>query len=158
MPQRLDSGANEIVAFTLVGRRYGLPLSAVERIVRVVDVTLLPKAPDIVLGVVNVRGRVIPVINVRRRFHLPEREVGLTDQMVIAHTTRRAVALVVDSVDGVLEYSDQEAVVSQDVLPELQYIEGVVKLDDGLILVHNLDKFLSLEEETVLDRALETGS
>ena len=43
-------------------------------------------------------------------------------------------------------------------VPELQYIEGVVKLDDGLILVHNLDKFLSLEEETVLDRALETGS
>ena len=158
MPQRLDSGANEIVAFTLVGRRYGLPLSAVERIVRAVDITLLPKAPDIVLGVVNVQGRVIPVINVRRRFHLPEREIALTDQMVIARTTRRSVALVVDSVTGVLEYSDQEAVVSQDVVPELQYIEGVVKLDDGLILVHNLDKFLSLEEETVLDRALETGS
>ena len=158
MPHRPDPGTNQIVVFTFGDRRYGLPLSAVERIVRVVDVTSLPKAPDIVLGLVNVQGRVIPVINVRRRFHLPEREIVLTDQMVIARTTRRSVALVVDSVTGVLEYSEHEAVEAQDVLPGLQYVEGVVKLDDGLILVHNLDKFLSLEEEAVLDRVLETDS
>jgi Chemotaxis signal transduction protein len=158
MPNRPDSRTNLIVVFTLGDRRYGLPLSAVERIVRVVDVTSLPKAPDIVLGIVNVQGRVIPVINVRRRFRLPEREIALNDQMVIAHAARRPVALVVDSVTGVLEYSEQEAVGAQDVLPDLEYVEGVVKLDDGLILVHNLDKFLSLEEEAVLDRALEADS
>ena len=158
MPHRPDPGTNQIVVFTLGDRRYGLPLSAVERIVRVVDVTSLPKGPDIVIGLVNVQGRVIPVINVRRRFHLPEREIALNDQMVIARTTRRSLALVVDSVTGVLEYSEHEAVEAQDVLPELQYVEGVVKLDDGLILVHNLDKFLSLEEEAVLDRVLETDS
>jgi len=158
MPHRPDPGTNQIVVFTLGDRRYGLPLSAVERIVRVVDVTSLPKVPDIVIGLVNVQGRVIPVINVRRRFHLPEREIALNDQMVIARTTRRSLALVVDSVTGVLEYSEHEAVEAQDVLPELQYVEGVVKLDDGLILVHNLDKFLSLEEEAVLDRVLETDS
>jgi len=158
MPHRPDPGTNQIVVVTLGDRRYGLPLSAVERIVRVVDVTSLPKGPDIVIGLVNVQGRVIPVINVRRRFHLPEREIVLTDQMVIARTTRRSVALVVDSVTGVLEYSEHEAVEAQDVLPGLQYVEGVVKLDDGLILVHNLDKFLSLEEEAVLDRVLETDS
>lgn len=158
MPYRPNPETNQIVIFTVSDRRYGLPLSAVERIVRVVDVTSLPKAPEIVLGVVNVQGRVIPVINVRRRFRLPEREIALTDQMVIAHAGRRPIALVVDSVTGVLEYSEQEVVAAQDVLPELEYVEGVVKLDDGLILVHNLDKFLSLEEEAVLNRALETDS
>lgn len=155
---RPDTGTNQLVVFTLDDLRYGLPLSAVDRIVRAVEVTPLPKAPDIVLGVVNVQGRVIPVINVRRRFRLPERETALTDQMVIARTTRRPVALMVDAVTGVLEYSEQEAVAAQDVLPELQYVDGVVKLDDGLILIHNLDKFLSLEEEAVLNRALETNS
>lgn len=152
---RPDPKSNRLVVFTLNDRRYGLPLSAVDRIVRVVDITFLPKAPDIVLGVVNVQGRVMPVIDVRRRFRLPEREVALTDQMVLARATRRPVALVVDSVTGVLEYSEQKAVGAQDVLPDLQYVEGVVKLDDGLILIHDLDTFLSLEEEAGLERALE---
>ena len=158
MPHRPDSGTNRLVVFTLGDRRYGLPLSAVDRIVRVVDVISLPKAPNIVLGVVNVQGRIIPVINVRRRFHLPDREIILTDQMVIARTTRRSVALVVDSVDGVVEYSKLEAVAAQDVLPGLEYVEGVMKLDDELILIHDLDRFLSLEEEAALDRALITDS
>lgn len=125
---------------------------------RAVDATPLPKAPDIVLGVVNVQGRVLPVINVRRRFRLPEREIALTDQMVLARAARRPVALMVDSVTGVLEYSEHEAVGAHDVLPDLQYIQGVVKLDDGLILIHDLDTFLSLEEEADLDRALESDS
>jgi purine-binding chemotaxis protein CheW len=158
MPHRPDTRTNQLVIFTLGDRRYGLPLFAVDRIVRVVDVTSLPKAPDIVLGVVNVQGRVIPVINVRRRFRLPERETALTDQMVIACTTRRQVALMVDAVTGVLHYSEHEAVAAEDVLPDLQYVEGVVKLDDGLILIHNLDTFLSLEEEVLLDRALQNNS
>lgn len=147
-----------LVAFTLSDRRCGLPLPEVERVVRMVAITPLPRAPDIILGVVNLQGRVIPVIDVRRRFHLPEREIVLTDQMVIARAGRRTVALVVDTVTGVLEYSQQEAAAAREGLPELPDVEGVVKLDEGLILIHNLDKFLSLEEAAVLDRALRRRS
>lgn len=146
---------DRLMVFSLDEQRYALALTAVEKVVRAVEVTRLPKAPDIVLGIVNVQGRVIPVINVRRRFRLPEREMALTDQIVIAHTARRAVALVVDAVTGVLEYPEQEAVAARDILPDAEYVEGVVKLKDGLILIHNLDQFLSLEEETSLHRALE---
>jgi len=148
---------NRIVVFTLGDRRYGLPLSAVDRIVRMVEVTSLPKGPDIVLGVVNVQGRVIPVINLRRRFRLPERDIVLADQLIVARTARRPVALVVDAVTGVLEYSEQQVVGAQDLLPGLEYVEGVVKLDDGLVLIHDLDQFLSLEEEAALDRAMESA-
>lgn len=148
---------NQLVVFTLDDQRYGVALSAVERVTRIVDITPMPKAPDIVLGVVNVQGRVIPVINLRRRFRLPERGIALTDQLIVARTARRPVALVADAVAGVFEYSEQESVGAKDVLPELEHVEGLVKLDDGLILIHDLDKFLSLEEETVLDRALESG-
>jgi purine-binding chemotaxis protein CheW len=121
----------------------------------VVEVTPLPQAPDIVLGVVNVQGRVVPVVNLRRRFRLPERAIALTDQLVIAHTTRRPVALVVDAVTGVLEYSGREAVGARDIVPGMEYVEGVVKLEDGLVLIHDLDRFLSLDEATALDRAIE---
>ena len=148
---------NQLVVFTLDGQRYGVALSAVERVTRIVDITPMPRTPEIVLGVVNVQGRVIPVINLRRRFRLPEREIALTDQLVVARTARRPVALVADAVTGVFEYSEQESVGAKDVLPELEHVEGLVKLDDGLILIHDLDKFLSLEEETVLDRAMESG-
>jgi purine-binding chemotaxis protein CheW len=125
--------------------------------VRVVEVTPLPQAPDIVLGVVNVQGRVIPVVNPRRRFRLPERDIALSDQLVIAHTTRRPVALVVDAVTGVLEYSGREAVGARDIVPGMEYVEGVVKLADGLVLIHDLDRFLSLDEVTALDRAIESA-
>lgn len=147
---------NRLVVLTLCDQRYGLPLSAVERVVRMVEVTPLPKAPDIVLGVVNVQGRVIPVVNMRRRFRLPEREISLTDQLIVAHTARRPVALAADAVTGVLEYSEQEVVGAQDILPGVEYIEGVVKLRDGLILIHDLDKFLSLEEGAALDQTMES--
>jgi len=102
-----------------------------------------------------VQGRLIPVINLRRRFRLAEHEVALSDQMLIARTERWTVALMVDAVIGVLEYAEQETVAVQELLPGLRYVEGVVKLDDGLILIHDLDKFLSLEEETALHLAME---
>ena len=87
-----------IIVFTLDDQRYALPLPAADRVVRMAAITPLPNAPGIILGVVNFQGRVIPVINVRRRFCLPEREIALTDQLVVAHTARRPVALVADAV------------------------------------------------------------
>ena len=83
---------NHIVVLTLDEQRYALRLSAVERIVRAVEVTALPQAPEGVLGVVNVEGRVIPVVNIRQRFNLPEQEINLDDQLIIARTSRRDVA------------------------------------------------------------------
>lgn len=134
--------------------RVALSLPAVERVVRAVYFTPLPDAPEIISGVVNVQGRVIPVVNMRRRFRLPEREIALTDQLVIAHTSQRPVALLADAVNGVHEYAESDSVAADSIIAGLEYIDGVVKLDDGLILIHNLDRFLSLEEATSLERAM----
>lgn len=149
---------DSLTVFTMDDRRYALPLHAVDRVVRMVAVTPLPKAPDIVLGVVNIQGRVIPVINMRRRFRLPEREIALTDQLVVAHTVRRPVALVADAVLDVIACPVQSMIAAGEVLPNIEYVGGVVKLADGLILIHDLDRFLSLEEEDLLDYALENSA
>ncbi len=148
---------DSLLVLALGEGRYALPLRAVDRVVRMAAITPLPKAPDAVLGVINLQGRVIPVINMRRRFRLPEREIALTDQLVVAHTARRPVALVADAVLDVIAYPPQSLVAAEDVMPGIEYVEGVVKLEDGLILIHDLDRFLSLEEEDVLDRALESS-
>jgi purine-binding chemotaxis protein CheW len=143
-----------LIVFTLDEQRYALHLEAVERIVRLAEVTPLPKAPEIVLGVVNVQGRVLPVINIRRRFRLPEREEDLRDQLILARTSRRPVALVVDAVGGVVERTAKQATPAESIVSGTEYVEGVVKLADGLVLIHNLETFLSLEEETKLGKAL----
>ena len=154
MAESLHSGRVGLLVFTLDDRRYGLSLPSVERVARIVDITPLPQAPDIVLGVINVHGRIVPVVNVRRRFGLPERAIALTDQLIVAHTVLRPVALLVDVVTGVIDHTEQQVVAAREVLAGIDYIEGVVKLDDGLILIHDLERFLSLDEETVLDSAM----
>ena len=144
----------QYVVFNLGEHHFALPLSAVERIVHAVEVTPLPKAPEIVLGVVNVQGTVIPVFDIRKRFRLPGREIELSDQFIIARTAKRTVCLVVDAAVGVQEYSEQEMIGAEEVLPAAEYLDGIAKLEDGLLLVHDLDTFLSLEEDEALDEAM----
>jgi purine-binding chemotaxis protein CheW len=145
--------SEHLLVFTLDEKRYALYLYAVERVVRIPAITSLPKSPDIVLGIINMRGRVIPVVDTRRRFRLREREIGLSDQLIIAHTATRAVALVADAVTGVIE-SKGRTVPARSIVPGMKYVEGVVKLEDGIVLIHDLKRFLSLEEEKVLDDAM----
>jgi purine-binding chemotaxis protein CheW len=81
-----------------------------------------------------------------------------SDQLIIARTARWNVALAVDEVTGVVEQARQKMIPVNDILPDAKYVEGVVKLEDGLILIHDLDRFLSLEEEKDLDKALKKTS
>ena len=145
---------NQYLVFILDGQRYALHLAAVDRVVRMVRITPISTAPEILLGVVNRGGVVIPVMDVRRRFNLPEREISLSDRLIFARTKRRLVALVADTVTGVIECLEHSLISAERILPELAHIEGVIKLADGLILIHNLDKFLSIEEEAAVDMAL----
>jgi purine-binding chemotaxis protein CheW len=144
----------QLVLFALDEQRFALALDSVERALRVVEVTPLPSAPPIVLGIINVQGDVVPVYDLRRRFGLLKREINLTDQLMIATTSRQTVALVVDSVSGVLEITEEEITPAENILPEIEYVQGVVKLQDGLVLIHDLDQFLSVDEQRTLDKAL----
>jgi purine-binding chemotaxis protein CheW len=144
----------QLVIFTLDEQRYALSLSAVERAVRMVEITAMPQTPEIVLGVINAQGRIIPVVDIRRRFRLPARQPHPSDQLLIARTSKRAVALVVDAVSEVITLSGQEVVTGEMILAHLDYVTGVVKRPDGLILIHDLDRFLSLEEERALHDAI----
>jgi len=148
----------QLVVFTLDEQHYALHLHSVERAIHMIEITPLPSAPEIVIGVVNVQGTVVPVLNIRRRFRLPEREPDLGDQLIIARTARRIVALVVDAVNDVVALPSGELVVPETILTQLEHLDGVVKLDDGMVFIQDLDAFLSLEEEQALDVAIEEGN
>ena len=147
--------SNQYVVFTLDEQQIALHLSGVDKVVWAVEVAPLPEAPEIVSGVVNVQGRIMPAIDIRKRFGLPERELHPADRFIIAHTSRRTVALWVDAVDGVIEPAGDRVIRGEEILPGMGYIEGVVKLPDGMILIHNLDRFLSLEEDRMLADAVQ---
>ncbi len=121
-------------------QQYALNLSCVERIVRAVEITPLPDAPEEVLGVINVEGRVIPVLNTRKRLGLPERELELHDLFIIVSENGRTLALVADQVRPVIEIPVQEVVSPDRVLPGTGYVQSVAKVDDGMIVVLTIEK------------------
>lgn len=145
---------NQIVVFRLGESRCALPLTAVDKVIRAVQVTPLPQAPEIVSGVINLAGKVIPVINVHRRFQLEERDLQLDDRFIIAHTSRRTVALVADSVSGYQELGDRQMIPVEESLSFAPFLRGVAKIEGDIIMIYDLDQFLSLDEETALDRAM----
>src|SRR3989338_9303720 len=116
----------QFVVFRLDKQRYALPLAAVERVVRAVEVTPLPNAPPIVLGAIDFHGRVLPVLDVRRRFLLSDRQVRHEDWFLLAHLTRYTVVLAVDESEGVIERSEDDIVVSTRIAPGLDHFPGVV--------------------------------
>lgn len=115
---------------------------------------MLPQAPKIVLGVINLHGRIIPVLDIRQRFHLPERPLKLSDQFIIAATSRHVVALFVDMVINVVECAAEQLIPAGEVLNGAAYVSAIAKESEGLILIHDLDTFLSLEESSQLDSAM----
>ena len=137
------------------GQRYALPVPAVERVLPMVAVSALPRGPEIALGVINLEGAVVPVLDIRRRFGRPPREYGLGAHLLVARTARRRVALAVDQVLGVSNVPGSAVAAPETVLPRTEYVAGIAALADGLLFIHDLDTFLSLDEEQGLTRALE---
>jgi purine-binding chemotaxis protein CheW len=133
--------------------RYALKLGSVARVLRAAAVTPLPHAPDVVLGVLDLHGDVIPVISLRKRFGLAVRSIRSDDLLVVARTATRTVALAVDSTEGVVE---EESVVSPDeIVAGTSFLAGVTRTAEGLVLIHDLETVLFPDEEQLLAQALE---
>ncbi len=145
---------SQLVAFILGEQQYALPLTAVERVVRMVEVTPLPSAPEVVIGVIDLQGNIIPVMSMRQRFGMTEPEASLSDQLIVADAGARRVALVVNSVIGVVERMAEEVTAAEKIVHGAQYVEGITRLQGGLLFIHDLDRFLSKKEERQLDSLL----
>jgi purine-binding chemotaxis protein CheW len=144
----------QLVVFLLENQKFAIDVSAVQQVIPALRITPLPDAPEIVLGVFSLWGQIIPVFNIRKRFRLPERVIEVTNQFLIAHASGRKVALVVDRVLDVQEHGVPEISAASEFLPEMDYVEGIIKTDGGLILIHDLNSFLSLGEKRLLENVL----
>ena len=144
----------EVLMFELGDRRYGLLAADVRELVRAVAVVPLPGAPPVVEGVINVRGRVVPVLDVRARLRLPAKPVEPADHLVVARAGGRLVALRVDRATDLVRLAAADVEEARGLVPGLEYVGWVARLPDDVLLIHDLGTFLSGAESARLDDAL----
>jgi purine-binding chemotaxis protein CheW len=147
----------ELLTFDLEGNRFGVAVADVDQTVRAVMVAALPHAPPIVEGVINLRGRVVPVLDIRSRFRLRPKPLAPSDHMMIVRAGGRVVALRVDRVSDLVSVPDQDIVRAADVPSVGTLVAGVAKMSDGLVVIHDPSTFLTRAEAEALD-SLDTGN
>jgi purine-binding chemotaxis protein CheW len=148
------TSSERIVAFSLDEKHYGIPLAGVEKVVRMVEITPLPAAPEFIRGVINVQGEIMPVLDLRCRFGLPARPVETSDQLIILRCRQRSFALMAEGACEVRECPPQMLTAAEKILPHLPFFSGVAKLPDGLILLSDPEVLLSPGETAAIDKLL----
>jgi purine-binding chemotaxis protein CheW len=138
---------DDLLIFTLGGLKCAIPLSIVERVVRAVEISPVAGGPDVVLGLVNVRGKLVVVLDIRTMLGLPRAALKTDDHLVLARTARHKVALLVDNVLQVYACDENEIIKPEELYHGLAPLAGVTKLETGVIYLYNLDHFLSAELE-----------
>lgn len=146
-----------LLTFTMDDWTCALDISVIDKTYRAAALTPLPETPEVVQGIVNIRGTVLPVISLRRRFSLPEKTLSPSDHFIVADTPSRTVVLVVNEIGGVIECDEQDITAADDILPALKHVEGVLRLKDGIVVIHDLEKLLSLDEDAALAKAMEAA-
>ncbi len=149
-----DAPVQPLVVFTLDAQRYALALAHVLRSIRVVAITPVAGAPAIVLGIVDIGGQVMPVMDMRGRFGHPARDIRLSDHLLIAGTRNRTIALLVDETVGVIEPAPDTIAPAGEFASRPDLVSGTVKLPDGLILIVDLDRLLEPGEQVAIEHAV----
>ena len=147
-------GSQPLVLFRLAGQRYALPLDAVERVIRAVAPTAVPAAPDFVLGLVNMAGRILPVISLRRCLGLAPQPVRLEDLWVIVRSGEVTLALAVDEVEQLRAGEAWRSVAVEGALPGAEWrVEGLFRLDGDIVLICDMQKLINPQHRELIHQA-----
>jgi purine-binding chemotaxis protein CheW len=145
----------KVIVFTLGQEEYGIEVDKVRTIERMMPITRVPKTPAFVKGVINLRGVVIPVIDLRGRFGLPETEAGENSRIIIVAANDLEVGFIVDSANDVVDIMSDAIDVPPEVVGGIKakYLSGVAKFgDDRLLILMNLSEVLNRSEIIQLEQ------
>jgi purine-binding chemotaxis protein CheW len=149
------SESTQVVSFKLGPEEYGVDIAQVQEINRMVAVTNVPRAPVFMEGVINLRGQLIPIIDLRTRFGMPRAEHTKNTRIVVTEISSKRVGMVVDSVSEVLRLPLDAIEPAPDMITgvDTEYIRGVGKIDDRLIILLDLAKIVTGSEKRELETA-----
>lgn len=142
----------QLVTFHVGKEEFGVDILDVREINRLMDITRVPHAPEFVEGVINLRGQVIPVVDLRRRFRLAAAERDKNNRIVVVELTGKVVGFLVDSVSEVLRVPSSLVEPPPAIAGGIDsdYIRGVVKLEDRLLVLLDLQRLLNRSESKEL--------
>jgi len=143
----------QCVTFTLEDETYGINVMQVQEVLREIEVAPVPGAPHYVMGIINLRGNVVSVIDARMRFGLPAKESTDLTRIIVIEVQQHIIGILVDSVAEVVDIKRAEIETAPNVGTDdtSKYIDGVVSRGDKLLILVDLNKLLSTEEWSELD-------
>ena len=149
-----DDQLLQLVTFSTGDEEFGVDILKVQEIILPMAITKVPKAPEFVEGVINLRGKVIPVIDLRRRFGLKSKTQDKYTRIIVIEINQMIVGFVVDSISEVLRIPANTVEPPPPVVAglESEYISGVGKLEDRLLILLDLDRLLSREDVEALSQ------
>lgn len=142
----------QLVIFCLDKEYYGIQIADVESIIKMMPITRMPHAPQFVEGVINLRGAVLPVVDLRKRFGLTYQESNRQTRIIVVTLDGLKVGTIVDSVAEVMTVSDTDIVPTPSMVTTMDstFITGIAKINDRLIIMLDLTKVLTLNEQSNL--------
>ena len=148
----------QLICFKLGAEEYGFDIMQIKEIMRYQKITPIPKAASFIEGVINLRGMVVPVIDLRKRFELPV-DVNIKCRIIIAQVETKIVGLIIDDVTDIVTLPKTSILPSPKTVKgvEVEYLDGMADMERGLLLVLNLNRLLTAEEKGAIDESLERG-
>ena len=145
---RADNPVIQLVGFRLDNEDYAIAITKIQEIILMKPITRIPQVPDFIEGLINLRGSVIPIVNLRKRFGLPPREVDDETRTIVVNVHDKTVGCIVDAVTQVMRINrDQIQPPPLGVLAvNHQYLAGLAKLDDRLMIILDIEKLFEAEE------------
>ena len=141
---------NSYCIFSIDDQLYGIAVSGVEKIIRAAAIIALPDVPETIIGLLNVEGSVLPVVNIRKKWRLPEREMSVDDRIIL-FKAGTLVSFIVNSVVGVIQFDHLKFHQAETIHPGLkQYIEGVGRYNNNSVIIINMARFFKDQELAVL--------
>lgn len=141
-------GSKQLVIFTIGEEDFGIDIEFVDGIEKMLEMFKIPNTPDYIEGLVNLRGKVHTVFNLRKRFKMPSPEFTESNKIIMAYTSASIVGIIVDEVKKIIKVEESEFEAPPKALSNLKdrFLSGIVKVEDKVIMLLDVDKILSVEE------------
>lgn len=154
-----NANLNQIVSFLLGEEEFGLDIMKVQEIILVGAITKMPQVPEYVRGMINLRGHIIPVVDLRKRFEQPPCEKTEEQRIIVVNIGTRTIGIVVDAVNEVLRVTPDQIEPPPTGIGNVQrFITGLLKIDEKLIILLDIEGLFSDEEQMTLAEAAKTAS
>lgn len=149
------TGSLQLVSFRLAEEEYGIEITKIREIILITQITQIPQTPHYVRGLINLRSTVIPVIDLRARFGLPEGDTTDSSRIMVLNVGTKTIGIVVDAVNEVLRVAQGQISPPPPTVAGLgrEYLTGLVKLEDRLLILLDVEKIFGEEEAEMLEQS-----